>query len=138
MGDIRNPRVPVLFLVLLLGGCRQEDQGTLAQIGKKLAGRLEAIAGDMKEEVGTAWPKLAHAGLEGRVAARLRWDKVLAGTSIEVKSQGADIELRGTVKDPIHKRRAVELAEETIGVERVIDHLETVETIPPAEEKNGN
>ncbi|MGH9676255.1 MAG: BON domain-containing protein, partial [Candidatus Acidiferrum sp.] len=59
-----------------------------------------------------------------RVLWRIRWDKQLAGEAIQVDSpSGGVINLKGVVNDINHHRRAVELAESTDGVERVVDKL---------------
>ena len=57
------------------------------------------------------------------MAARLRWDKQLADTAIEVVPAGAGVELRGKVRNLEQRRRAVMLADSTAGVEGVKDSL---------------
>jgi osmotically-inducible protein OsmY len=64
------------------------------------------------------------AGLDLRVSARLRWDKTLSEAPIDVQTNGAVVELRGKVRDLTQRRRAVELAGTTAGVEKVNDLLE--------------
>jgi hypothetical protein len=71
-------------------------------------------------------------GIASRVSGRLRWDKMLADVPIEVvQIQAGEVELRGTVTHPDQKRRALELAESTAGVDRVADSLQFAEA-PPA------
>lgn len=62
--------------------------------------------------------------LHSRVQHRLRWDKRLANAilQIDVQANGAVI-LRGSVSDAAAKIRAVDLAESTVGVTRVVDNL---------------
>jgi osmotically-inducible protein OsmY len=48
---------------------------------------------------------------------------VLTATPIEVCVEGGTVELRGEVADLEQRRRAVELARSTLGVEQVIDSL---------------
>jgi len=111
-----------LFGVLALtSGCTQQDAEAMTCIGSKLA----AVAGDLKENLGVGWQGVYNGmGLEGRVAARLHWDKNLADAKIQVKAAGAEIELKGTVQNQEQRRRALDLAETTWGVERVSDSLE--------------
>lgn len=61
--------------------------------------------------------------LDGRVKARLTSDKSLEGVDFAVVSDGSDVKLRGIVPDSNARRRAVELAESTVGVVRVVDEL---------------
>ena len=67
--------------------------------------------------------------LHGRVYARLHWDKGLAGTNIETEvSEHGLTTLRGTVPDSKAKAKALQLANDTVGVTQVVDAL----TIGPA------
>jgi osmotically-inducible protein OsmY len=65
------------------------------------------------------------------VLTRLRWDKGLAGTAVQVDTPGTGVvRLQGIVADDQQRRRAVDLAESTQGVEKVVDEL----TVGPAAE----
>jgi len=68
-------------------------------------------------------------GLHGRVYARLHWDKALANAKIETEVSNSVVTLRGTVPDAKAKAKAVELTNDTIGVNEVIDQLTIA--IPP-------
>jgi hypothetical protein len=68
--------------------------------------------------------------LDARVSSRLRSDKKLTDVSIQVRASGGIVELRGTVADLSQRRRAVELAETTVGVENVLDALVVPEVQP--------
>jgi hypothetical protein len=130
-----------LSLLLLAGvsGCQKSDTETLSRIGRKVADRGQAAFGDLRSRIDLNWkPRLAEPDLEERVRLRLRYDKELGDVAFEVKGQGKEIELRGKVSQADHKRRAVELAETTRGVERVHDHIEVIEAppVPPAPEEN--
>jgi osmotically-inducible protein OsmY len=62
--------------------------------------------------------------IDARVRWRIRWDKALAGADVQVDSpSGGVVQLRGVVNDLSRQRRAVELAESTEGVDRVISEL---------------
>ena len=63
-------------------------------------------------------------GVEGRVYARLHWDKALYGASISVDAgKDARITLRGTVLDAKARAKAEQLAGDTVGVQRVVNEL---------------
>lgn len=67
---------------------------------------------------------VANTLIDARVLWRIRWDKSLAGADIEVSSpSGGVVHLRGIVNDLERQRRAIELAETTEGVERVVNEL---------------
>jgi hypothetical protein len=111
----------------LLQGCNRQDTERLARVGRRLVAKTEALAGDLRENLSGGWQGLCatweRAGLDARVAARLRWDKGLAEASVSVQASGGAVELKGTVRDLTQRRRAVELAESTSGVEKVTDSL---------------
>jgi hypothetical protein len=62
--------------------------------------------------------------IDSRVLWRIRWDKSLAGADVAVETpSGGVVRLRGVVNDLTRQRRALELAETTEGVERVVNEL---------------
>ena len=121
-------------LALLLGGmalaagCSGEDADRLARVGRKVVARLETLTGNADGKLTKGLQALRgewdQAPVDGRVAARLRWDRALAALRLEVSSEGGVVTLRGTVQDLAQRRRAVELAESTTGVQRVVDALD--------------
>ena len=67
---------------------------------------------------------LTSTPVDARVRWRIRWDKALAGAEIEVNTPSSGVvQLRGIVNDLTRQRRAIELAETTEGVERVVNDL---------------
>ena len=115
-------------LLLGLGGCNHQDADRLARVSRKAAEKVQALTTGSSNRVAegvqvmrASWDEIA---LDARVAARLRWDKGLAGSHIEVRASGSTVELHGTVTSANQRGRAVELAEATVGVERVTDSLE--------------
>ncbi|MBA4062662.1 MAG: transport-associated protein [Isosphaera sp.] len=60
---------------------------------------------------------------EDAVRARLAADRRLAGCGVAVSGEGGVVTLRGVVPDATARRVAVSLAENTAGVERVVDEL---------------
>ncbi len=125
MGEARIRRRAKLGSLLVLAaltvGCNRRDAEAMSRIGKKLA----VIAGDLKENLDSGWQGVYKgARLEARVSARLRWEKSLADTAIQVKAAGNDIELTGTVQTQEQKRRALDLALSTAGVDKVNETLD--------------
>jgi hypothetical protein len=114
----------VLWMLALLAGCNRQDTEALTRLGKKLANRTEVVGSDLKILAVSSWQAEHEPGLASRVAARLRWDKLLADTPIEVQTTDTIVELRGRVRDLEQRRRAVMLAESTAGVEGVRDALQ--------------
>jgi hypothetical protein len=120
-----------LFLVpfsFALCGCGQKDADRLAALGAKLGRKAGGMLAPGGGRIMRGWQAVPlHIGdlaVDARVSARLGWDKSLADASIEVTAVGYVVELRGKVRDEEQKRRAVELAQTTLGVEKVADLLE--------------
>jgi hyperosmotically inducible protein len=61
--------------------------------------------------------------VEDRVKARLDSDKRFEGVEFTVAADGTTVYLRGIVPDATARKRAVALAENTVGVETVVDEL---------------
>jgi hypothetical protein len=127
MGKLKTGGWLLLGLSALAAGCSRQDSDRLARVGKRLATRFEDVTADCSAGLGSSWNG-GGPGLSGRVAARLRWDKGLAGLPIQVHGAGGGtVELKGSVRDLSQRRRAVELAESTDGVEKVNDQLQISE-----------
>jgi hypothetical protein len=115
-------RIWLLVVVVALTGCNQQDADGLARIGKKVVARAGTATAPLRDRFDSGVRGLAS--VKERVQARLRWDKQLPDTAIEVSATGGEVELKGPVASDDQRRRAVELAETTQGVERVLDLLE--------------
>ncbi len=121
----KSLRLAILLYLLAAAGCSRQDSECLARITRKVAARVGDVTGEVKDTLGTGWQNVyGELGLEARVSARLRWDKSLAEAAIEVTAQGNDIELNGTIKDPVQRQRALDLTATTTGVEKVTEHLQ--------------
>jgi len=122
-----------LLLLFLVSGCQKSDTETLTRLGRKLADRGHTALTDLRCRVGIDldWkPAPSEPSLDERVRLRLRYDRDLAEIPLEIKLHGTEVELLGKVRNPDHKRRAVELAESTRGVEIVTDHIQVDEPMP--------
>jgi osmotically-inducible protein OsmY len=82
------------------------------------------VVNQIREGFERAVAAIEQLGVAGRVYARLRWDKALSGASVsvDVPKEGLVV-LRGTVPNEAAIRKAVELAYDTMGVERVTSEL---------------
>lgn len=119
----------LLRLVPLVGiclgtGCNRNDGERLALIGRMLTQKVEALVPDrnpLQGPFGRHGPTAES--LEDRVRVRIKDDRYLSTVPIEVMVEGTGVRLRGRVEDEALRRRAVELAESTVGVEKVIDEM---------------
>lgn len=115
-------------LPFLNTGCTNKDADKLAELGERLRHKAEALlqspSGKRVRGLSAVPLQLAEPSIEARVLARLKWDKELSDTSIDVKATGGVIELAGKTSGAEQRRRAVELAQTTQGVEKVVDRME--------------
>jgi hypothetical protein len=117
----------LLTVAVFVAGCNGEDTQRLAHVGRKVLEKIESATGNADGKLFGGLQVMRSAAepdLAGRVSARLRWDRSLADAKIEVSANGAIVELKGSVRDPAQKKRALDLAESTEGVDRVTDSLE--------------
>jgi osmotically-inducible protein OsmY len=114
----------------------QQDPSTIDKIKAKASGAVTSIkkgaanAGEaIKEKYAKTKDSVVAMEIEGRVYARLHWDKALVGSKIDLSApKSGVIALTGTVTDEKGRAKAVELTKDTVGVVEVQDHL----TIGPA------
>jgi hypothetical protein len=108
--------------LVMSAGCNRQDVDGLGRIGRKLLDRSQVAVSPLREQFDHTL--IGAAGIKGRVQQRLQNDKSLTDARLEVVVNQAEVELKGTLKRDEQRRRAVELAESTVGVERVTDHLQ--------------
>src|SRR5215475_1817540 len=87
----------VAALGVLGAGCNRQDTECLARIANKAAARTGGVPGGLLDALANGW-RGAHAaadeaGLEARVATRLRWEQGLADIKINIRSKDGAIEL---------------------------------------------
>jgi len=117
----------ILAFPLFAMGCNDSDRDHLARAAGKARDRMKGLTGETGQSLTTGWQSMA---LDARVSARIHWDKALSAEQIRVQANGGMIELHGKVGDLTQHRRAVELAESTVGAEQVVDLLEVPEQHP--------
>jgi hypothetical protein len=123
----RNPgnvmKTPLLLALLVLSslpGCDRQDGDRLARVGRKVADKARILVPDRVPFDASVGPR---GPADERVRERFRSDRYLASQPIDVSAEGNTVRLRGTVPESVLKRRAFEIADSTVGVEKVIDEL---------------
>jgi osmotically-inducible protein OsmY len=118
------------LLVLAACGCENQDREHLDRIARKVAAKVSNLTEGTDSRLQAGWQAfrgdLDQLTLDLRVAARIRWDKSLQGARIDVAVHDGVIDLKGTVRDADQRRHAVELAEQTVGANKVNDALEVL------------
>jgi osmotically-inducible protein OsmY len=119
-----------LLLAGPAGAQERKEEGFQERLGRAI-GEFKETTKDLRHQVREGFESVRDSidrmSTEGRVYARLRWDKALsdATISVDVDKDGVTV-LRGTVPSESAKRRAEQLAVDTIGVERVTNELKVV------------
>jgi hypothetical protein len=117
----------LLAALALMGGCKKEDTERLGRVGRKLGDRAEALSAEATGQILAGWTaarsSIEDSRLDARVRSRLKWDKTLVGAAIAVEIVGKEVWLKGTVVNLTQRQRAVQLADSTLGVEKVVDQL---------------
>jgi len=101
-----------------------QRQGFAERLGERVDRGIERLGTEAFE----GWQALRRSvdrfGVQARVYSRLRWDKEIATADIEVVVEGEGVVvLRGELRDAQAKRKAIELAQDTIDVQKVVDEL---------------
>ncbi|HZZ79148.1 MAG TPA: BON domain-containing protein, partial [Gemmataceae bacterium] len=120
--------IPLLLLVALpfCAGCNQQDAECLSRIGKKVAAHAKNGAGEVGGKVDFRWAHM-EPSLQDKIVDRLRYENTLTELKFDVVVKGKEVELKGTVKSPLQRQRAIELAETVAGVDKVTDSLKVRE-----------
>lgn len=126
----------LLFALVALAGCQSRDADLLGIAGQRAGKRLGLTRGQATGALsGPLRGALADSTLRARVECRLRWEKALSDQPIEVDANPAGaIRLRGTVATTALSQRAAEIAQATLGVEKVVNELTTPKAEKPAEQ----
>lgn len=86
-------------------------------------GYLLGARADWRGAMHMASSAAEEAAITARIETAFVWSDEISAEAIDVATQGAVVRLRGSVPSEDVRRRAVEIAEETEGVERVEDQL---------------
>ena len=108
------------------------DQGVGERVGESVDRGLTNLGNKIRKTWAEFRKSVDELSVQGRVYGRLRWDKALANAPIEITVQNENVvTLAGYVPSEIARRTAVTLANDTVGVRQVVDHL-TVARLAPA------
>jgi hypothetical protein len=106
------------------------DQPPPAQpgVGERVGESVDRGLNRLGEKLRKGWAEFRRSvdelSVQGRVYARIHWDKSLAGAPIEISVQNENVvTLAGSVPNEAAHRTAVTLAEGTVGVGKVVDRL---------------
>ena len=114
----------LIVSVVCLAGCNRQDTECLTRIGRKIALHAKNSTGELGSKVDLSWAGVRkEPSLQEKVQDRLRWENTLTEIAFEVHVKDKQVELKGIVKTPLQRQRAVELAETVAGVEKVSDAL---------------
>ena len=130
---VRRFFVPALFIAigLTVGSTNYAQESAGEKIGKKVDEAFEKLSEEAQgigQEVREGFDKVRamvdRLSVAGRVYARLHWDKSLyaASISVDVQKDGVAL-LSGTVPNDEARTSAAKLAQDTVGVDRVINEL---------------
>jgi hypothetical protein len=132
--------ISVAIAILLALPCKSPAQERAGEsIGRRIDRGLEKLTEEVREAWAKARKQVDQLGVQGRVYGRLRWDKALADQPIDVDidKQSTDEEstviLTGRVPNKDARKKALQLAQDTVGVRDVIDRLQ-IEPRPQTQE----
>jgi BON domain len=119
--------IAFLFVVTLCAGCNRQDADCLSRIGRKIGAHAKDSAGDVGGKLDLGWAGKREPTLQEKIQDRLRFENTLTDVAFEVTVKEKEVELKGTVKNPLQRQRAIELAETLAGVEKVTDAIQVRE-----------
>ncbi len=125
------------FAVLaLVAASASAQDGPIRRAGRALDNAGKNIRYRVESEVARDEAIAQERDVLGRVTRRIEWDKKLAGSALRVEVQtDGTVVLRGSVTSDAAKRRAVDLAENTVGVTAVVDGIAVARDVRVIESK---
>lgn len=120
----------VLTFITIIGGAlagsKQTDADILTRVGRVAAKKVKAV---MPDASALAGPLVALTPpdlmpVADRVRVRIKTDQQMEGATVTaVSTAEGEVTLRGEVKSAGQRQRAVELAQSTAGVKKVIPEM---------------
>jgi len=112
------------------------NPGVGERLGESVDRGLNTLGDKLRKGWAEARRSIDEMGVQGRVYGRLHWDKAIGDAKIEISVQNDNyVTLSGTVPDEAARMTAVKLAQDTVGVGQVTDHLTVagsgISTVPP-------
>ena len=100
------------------------QQGLGEQLGERLDQGVKRLRSELSEEWADIRQSVERLGVQGRVFSRLRWDKEIQTAKIDIEVRDTEVVvLRGTVPSAAVQQKAVKLAQDTVGVQEVVNEL---------------
>ena len=116
---------PLLIAVTLLAACsgcnRSDWRPDLTRVASTVTRKVEELLPERSPLTGSFG--LGDVDLGNRVRDRFKFYRYLAPLAIEIDANDSLVRLRGSVVDAVLKQRAIEFAESTVGVEKVVDEI---------------
>jgi len=126
---LRGAVCVVIFCGALRAGAQQKDSDSISD---KVDRGVRAVESRLRETWGDIKRGTHRMTIQGRVYARLYWDKSLADATLTIETKdGGVVILKGSVPTREARRRAVELSQSTVGVNETTDEL----AVAPNKEK---
>lgn len=118
-----------LVLLLFASACNNQQAQNLGDTSAENLGKASETLKHVAQSLGKGLSKvrqgLDDAELTGKVYVRILWDKDLQESKVSISTRpGGIVTIRGTVESRTVRRRILELAESTVGVEEVDDQME--------------
>jgi hypothetical protein len=108
----------------VIGGDNGAAIGAAGRIDTEKAKEVGAKAGEKTAELANRAESVLNDGaLTAKIKSKMALDDVVQARSIDVTTKSGVVTLSGTVRSTAEHERAVQLAKETSGVTRVVDHL---------------
>ncbi len=118
------PSLTAALLVVVTAVASQAQDGPLRKAGRALDNAGKNVRNRVEGEFVRGQISADERDLLARIHNRIRWDKQLVASVLEIVVQADNsVILRGSVLDQAAKDRAVDLAQSTVGVTKVIDEL---------------
>lgn len=113
-----------LGLVVASACVAQARQGAAEKTGQALDNAGRGIRRGVQGAFARTRANVHDQEVISRIYSRIHWDKALVGSTLELEVRdGGTAVLRGGVADEAARKRAVDLAKETVGVTLVVDEL---------------
>ena len=119
---MKNRLIFVSIVICTATGCNRQDGDRLARVGGKVTEKVQLLVPE-RTPFGRPTNLAMNPNVEERVKERFRSDRFLGPLFIEVSAEGHVIRLKGKVNDGLLKQRAVEIAESTVDVDKVLDEI---------------
>jgi hyperosmotically inducible periplasmic protein len=118
----RTLSIAAIFIIAG-SGCNRSDGDRLTRVAGKVTEKIQELLPERTPLTGS-FGLASSVNLDNRVRDRFKTDRYLAPLPIEIDAnEGGTVRLRGSVDDAVLKQRAVEIAESTVGVEKVLDEI---------------